>query len=161
MVAAVVRPRTSVPWRRIAPAPRKPTPVTICAAMRVGSVRLPKNDSRLIVVNRHAPTPTSAIVRIPAGCPWYSRSVPIAMLRMRVTTMRRAKSRSPLRGSGSAPARAPAGFVLGLGLVGELRQVKAVDEVSEHCQPLIVDRHLGLVLVVRRFVGLRDDARRV
>src|ERR1700694_1305207 len=67
MVAAVVRPLTSVPCRRMAPAPRKPTPVTIWAAIRVGSVRLPKYGSRLIVVNRHAPTPTSAMVRIPAG----------------------------------------------------------------------------------------------
>ena len=38
-VAAVVRPRTEKPWRMIAPAPRKPMPVTICAAMRVGSAR--------------------------------------------------------------------------------------------------------------------------
>ncbi len=36
-LAAVVSPRTETPWRRIAPAPRKPTPVTICAAIRVGS----------------------------------------------------------------------------------------------------------------------------
>jgi hypothetical protein len=38
-VAAVVSPRTERPWRMIAPAPRKPMPVTICAAIRVGSVR--------------------------------------------------------------------------------------------------------------------------
>src|SRR5919199_769238 len=31
-VAAVVRPRTERPWRMIAPAPRKPIPVTIWAA---------------------------------------------------------------------------------------------------------------------------------
>src|SRR6202022_1386926 len=67
IVAAVVKPRTSVPCRRMAPAPRKPTPVTICAAMRVGSVRLPKAGSRATAVNRHDPTPTKAIVRIPAG----------------------------------------------------------------------------------------------
>ena len=40
-VAAVVRPRTVRPWRMIAPAPRKPMPVTICAAIRVGSKTIP------------------------------------------------------------------------------------------------------------------------
>src|SRR6185503_15793426 len=35
--AAVVRPRTERPDRMIAPAPRKPTPATTCAAMRPGS----------------------------------------------------------------------------------------------------------------------------
>src|SRR5947207_2563070 len=38
-VAAVVSPRTESPSRMIAPAPRNPIPVTICAAMRVGSAR--------------------------------------------------------------------------------------------------------------------------
>ena len=38
-VAAVVSPRTERPWRMIAPAPRKPMPLTICAAMRDGSCR--------------------------------------------------------------------------------------------------------------------------
>jgi hypothetical protein len=37
MVAAVVSPVMSLPSRRMEPAPRKPTPVTICAAMRAGS----------------------------------------------------------------------------------------------------------------------------
>ena len=40
-LAAVVRPRTDMPERMIAPAPRKPIPVTICAAMRVGSTGEP------------------------------------------------------------------------------------------------------------------------
>src|SRR5438270_7041154 len=40
-VAAVVSPRTERPCRMIAPAPRKPIPLTICAAMRVGSMRVP------------------------------------------------------------------------------------------------------------------------
>ena len=39
-VAAVVNPRTDRPCRMIAPAPRKPIPVTICAAIRVGSARM-------------------------------------------------------------------------------------------------------------------------
>ena len=40
-VAAVVRPRTEMPRTMIAPAPRKPIPVTICAAIRVGSKTTP------------------------------------------------------------------------------------------------------------------------
>ena len=38
MVAAVVSPRTRSLRRKIVPAPRKPMPVTICAATREGSV---------------------------------------------------------------------------------------------------------------------------
>src|SRR6266567_2634325 len=117
MEAAVVRPRTSSPWRRMLPAPRNPTPVTICAAMRVGSTRVPKAGTRPIAVNSPAPAPMSAIVRMPAG------------------------------------------FVLGLGLVRELGQVKAVDEVAEHREAFVVDRGLRLVLLVAGFVGLGDDAR--
>ena len=47
-VAAVVSPRTDTPWRMMAPAPRKPIPVTIWAAMRVGSnvTPCPKVKSR-------------------------------------------------------------------------------------------------------------------
>jgi hypothetical protein len=37
--AAVVRPRTEKPSLKITPAPRKPIPVMIPCAMRVGSVR--------------------------------------------------------------------------------------------------------------------------
>ena len=40
IVAAVVRPFTSKPLFNMAPAPKKPTPVTTCAAKRAGS-RLP------------------------------------------------------------------------------------------------------------------------
>ena len=40
--AAVVSPRMESPWRMIAPAPRKPIPVTIWAAMRVGSKTTPE-----------------------------------------------------------------------------------------------------------------------
>ena len=38
-VAAVVSPRMVSPWRMIAPAPRKPMPLTIWAEMRDGSRR--------------------------------------------------------------------------------------------------------------------------
>src|SRR6266852_5991396 len=130
------------------PAPRKPTPVTIDAAMRVGSTRVPKAGSNPSVVNRHDPAPMSAMVRIPAGWPCISRSVPRASPSKRATTMRRPRSASPVKGRGLAPARATAGFVLGLGFVRELGQVKAVDEVAEHRQPLIVDGRLGFFFVV-------------
>ena len=43
--AAVVRPRTAMPWWMIAPAPRKPTPVTTCAATRVGSIGAPEREN--------------------------------------------------------------------------------------------------------------------
>ena len=46
-VAAVVSPRTDRPWRMIAPAPRKPIPVTICAAIRVGSKTRPRGVEKL------------------------------------------------------------------------------------------------------------------
>ena len=40
-LAAVVRPRITMPSLRIAPAPRKPMPDTIWAAIRVGSIGAP------------------------------------------------------------------------------------------------------------------------
>ena len=51
-LAAVVSPRTVRPWRMIAPAPRKPMPVTICAAIRVGSKTTPEG-----VENPKSPQP--------------------------------------------------------------------------------------------------------
>src|SRR5215211_1239713 len=45
--AAVVRPRTERPWRRMAPAPRKPMPVTTWAAIRVGSNAVPRERSKM------------------------------------------------------------------------------------------------------------------
>ena len=41
--AAVVSPRTVSPSRKITPAPRKPIPVMIPCAMRVGSMRTPSS----------------------------------------------------------------------------------------------------------------------
>src|ERR1700674_2388393 len=160
IVAAVVIPWTSPPLRRMVPAPRKPTPVTIWAAMRVGSTRAPKIVSIPIPVKRHAPTPTRAIVRIPAGWPCHSRSQPTAMARTRVTKRRSARSRSPCRGRSSAPSR-PAGFILGAGFVRQLRQVEAVHEVPKDGQPLFVDRCFRLFLFVPGLVSVRDDAGRV
>src|SRR5829696_2045822 len=85
-VAAVVRPRIDNPWRMIAPAPRKPMPVTIWAAMRVGSARMTGSpDSRNslkpyaeTIVNSADPTHTSMCVRNPASRSRSSRSKPIA-----------------------------------------------------------------------------------
>src|SRR5438046_431313 len=149
-----------MPVRRMAPAPRNPTPVTICAAIRVGSVGVP-NFSSPRPAKRQDPMPTRAMVRIPAGWPWYSRSSPMATARMAVTKRRSAKSVSPLSGRASAPSGTPAGLVLASRLVRELGKVEAVDEVAEHGEALLVDRSLALVLVVRPLVWVRDDARRL
>ena len=52
--AAVVRPEILLPSRKIAPAPKKPTPDTICAAIRPGSppISAMYKDN---MVNRAAP----------------------------------------------------------------------------------------------------------
>src|SRR6185437_8760860 len=86
--AAVVSPRTVRPFRMIAPAPRKPMPLTTCAAIRDGSRRTrtfgppeprtswkPKAET---IVNSAAPIATSMWVRSPASCSRHSRSIPIA-----------------------------------------------------------------------------------
>src|SRR6266540_7497783 len=84
-LAAVVRPRTERPWRMIAPAPRKPIPVTICAAILVGSMRTtfaPEfrkswNPYAPTIVNSAEPSATSRWVRRPASRSRSSRSTPI------------------------------------------------------------------------------------
>ena len=66
MVAAVVSPEMLPPLRRIVPAPKKPTTVTICAAtLDWPSVSKPKLD---MMVKRAEPTATNDSVRSPAGC---------------------------------------------------------------------------------------------
>src|SRR3954471_238902 len=85
-VAAVVSPRTERPSRMIEPAPRKPIPVTICAATRDGSARtmLPPparnswNPYADTIVKRAEPSDTSRCVRMPASRSRISRSKPIA-----------------------------------------------------------------------------------
>ena len=74
--AAVVIPLTSRPPCTIAPAPRKPTPVTICAATR------PESPCGVVktkdtIVYTAAPRQTRMSVRSPAGLSCRSRSVPI------------------------------------------------------------------------------------
>src|SRR3954453_6504489 len=85
-VAAVVSPRTESPSRMIAPAPRKPMPVTIWAAMRDGSARTmlppPARNSWKpyadTIVKSAEPSETSRCVRIPASRSRSSRSNPTA-----------------------------------------------------------------------------------
>src|SRR5436189_1859506 len=85
-VAAVVSPRTERPWRMIAPAPRKPIPLTICAAIRVGSIRAyawPAATKSLkpyaeTSVKSAEPRQTTRCVRSPAPRSRSSRSMPIA-----------------------------------------------------------------------------------
>src|SRR3954469_15373594 len=90
-VAAVVSPRTERPCRMIAPAPRKPIPVTIWAAMRVGSTRTPKfaKPYAETSVNNADPTETTRCVRSPACRSRSSRSKPIAPPRSAATRSRR------------------------------------------------------------------------
>src|SRR2546430_16526312 len=164
IIAAVVRPRTSSPCLRMLPAPRKPTPVTIWAAIRVGSTVLPKIGIRPSPVNKHEPAPMSAIVRIPAAWPLIERSVPSGRPITSATKTRKARSNSPESGVLSAPAGTTsgpvlrAGFVLRAWLVGKLGEVQAVHEVAEHGEPLLVDDSLHLVFVPFGLVGLGDDA---
>src|SRR5882762_1596516 len=95
-VAAVVSPRIERPSRMIAPAPRKPMPVTIWAAMRVGSARttlapLARNAWKPYaetIVKSAEPSETSRWVRIPASRSRSSRSTPIAPPRAAATARR-------------------------------------------------------------------------
>ena len=66
IVAAVVIPWTLVPLRRIAPPPRNPMPVTICAAMRSG---VPPACAIWIetMVKSADPSAIRMLVRRPAG----------------------------------------------------------------------------------------------
>ena len=64
-VAAVVRPWTPLRVRMIAPAPRNPIPVTICAVMRVGSLAAVASSSDMIVKSAE-PMPIRMFVRNPA-----------------------------------------------------------------------------------------------
>src|SRR3954454_16009362 len=84
----------------IRPSPRKPIPVTTCAAMRVGSARTtlppPTRNSwkpyAETIVNRHEPTETSRCVRKPASRSRSSRSRPTAPPSPAATTTRRSSS---------------------------------------------------------------------
>src|SRR5436190_1814167 len=77
MVAALVRPTTAPRACRIVPAPMKPTPVTICAATRVGS-EFPEAIVIDSLVYKTEPMQIRMFVRRPAGFPPSSRSSPMA-----------------------------------------------------------------------------------
>src|SRR5437868_11342583 len=165
MEAAVVSPRTSSPWRRMLPAPRNPTPVTIWAAMRVGSTVLAKSGMRPRPVNMHDPALIKAMVRRPAGWPRNSRSAPMSRPRPSAMVTRMARSTSPDMGVALTPAGATsgpvlrAGFVLGTRLVRKLGEVQAVHEVAEHGEALFVDDGVCLFLIAAlELVRLGDDA---
>src|SRR5690348_5564421 len=74
----------------IAPAPRKPMPLTICTAMLVGSTA--RNSAKPYAetrVNSAEPTQTTACVRRPAARSRSSRSAPIAPPRTAAMPSRR------------------------------------------------------------------------
>jgi hypothetical protein len=75
-LAAVVRFRTVVPWRKMRPAPMKPMPLATSEATRVTSnwmlvARCDASNSRKPIVeitpNSPAPSATARCVRRPAG----------------------------------------------------------------------------------------------
>ena len=63
-VAAVFRPCTLNPSRKMMPAPRKPIPDTTCAATRVGLTSFGTSCEK--ITKLAAPNATSALVRSPA-----------------------------------------------------------------------------------------------
>src|SRR5947208_15565056 len=77
IVAAVVSPRTASPRRIIAPAPKKPMPDTICAAMRAESVpgMIPIFKEKM--VKSVEPTQISVFVLKPAGLSYSSLYQPM------------------------------------------------------------------------------------
>src|SRR5437773_1188591 len=79
-----------MPSRMIVPAPRKPMPVTTCAATRVGSTLVPNSSKPYAPtsVNRQAPSETSRWVRMPASRSRNSRSIPTAAPRPAATASR-------------------------------------------------------------------------
>ena len=86
----------------IAPAPRKPTPVTIWAAIRVGSKTTPDAVEKVqsdqayaeTIVKSAAPSATSRCVRNPASRSRSSRSRPTAAPRPAASPRRNASSAS-------------------------------------------------------------------
>jgi hypothetical protein len=84
-VAAVLRPVTCSPSRKMMPAPRKPIPETTCAATRVG---LPSSGNRPSKTTKlAAPIATSVLVRKPAIRCRHWRSNPM-MAPIKVATPR-------------------------------------------------------------------------
>src|ERR1051326_7346870 len=155
-VAAVVRPRTVRPWRMIAPAPRKPMPVTICAAIRVGSarttwsplVRNSRNPYADTIVNSAEPRQTSRCVRKPASRSRSSRSKPIAPPSAAANASRPRSSPQPSEGIALSNCRLER-CALQLGdLLDPFRR-----EVEERVEQLAAER-----LALRRRLHLDENA---
>src|ERR671934_1696890 len=132
-VAAVVSPRTDSPWRMIAPAPRKPIPVTICAAIRVGSARTTLDPEARnawkpyaeTIVKSAEPSETSRCVRRPASRSLISRSSPIAAPSAAASASRRTTS-----GQSSVGTLCTERVPLGGGDLGDSRR-REVDHLVE------------------------------
>src|SRR5437763_7452461 len=142
-VAAVVSPRTDRPSRMIAPAPRKPMPVTICAAIRVGSARTteppfvrnswkPKAET---IVNSAEPSDTNKWVRIPASRSRSSRSKPTAAPSPPATA-RRPSASHPFS-DGISLTRNRNGLLLETQQVLDPRR----SEIEQLVQPLALERN--------------------
>src|SRR2546430_14373243 len=119
-VAAVATPRLESPCRMLAPAPRKPIPVAICAAIRVGSVRTrpppcrrkSRNPYAEAIVKRAEPSETSMCVRKPASRSRNSRSRPTAP--PSAAARARRSSASSHESDGTLDASSIEGLLLGL-----------------------------------------------
>src|SRR5436305_12346331 len=143
-VAAVVSPRTESPSRMMAPAPRKPIPVTICAAMRDGSARttLPpftRNSWKPYaetIVKSAEPSDTSRCVRMPASRSRISRSNPIIPPRPHANA-RRTSASHPVS-PGMLLTRCIDGLLLEDGEVFDPRN----REIEQLVEPCPVERHL-------------------
>src|SRR5215210_761194 len=104
----------------MAPAPRKPIPVTICAAMRVGSARMtlsspvrkPRKPYAEAIVKSAEPTETSMCVRKPASRSRSSRSIPTAPPSAAASASRRRTSSH--ESDGTLAARSIESLPLGL-----------------------------------------------
>src|SRR5581483_818298 len=142
-VAAVVSPRTDRPSRMMAPAPRKPMPVTIWAAMRVGSARttaapLVRNSwkpNAEMIVKSAEPSETSRCVRTPASRSRISRSKPTAAPRNAASRRRPAIVPSPSDGMLLARSRNRL-FLESLQLLDPAR-----GEVEQLVEACAVERH--------------------
>src|SRR5689334_19132617 len=143
-VAAVVSPRTERPSRMMAPAPRKPIPVTIWAAIRVGSVRtsvppLVRNSWKPYaetIVKSAAPSETSRCVRMPASRSRSSRSKPTTAPSPPAAVRRRSASQPSSDGTSLTRNRN--------GLLLEALQLldAAGREVEQLVEPLALERDL-------------------
>src|SRR5689334_18796102 len=143
-VAAVVSPRTDSPSRMIAPAPRKPMPVTIWAAIRVGSARTtapplarnswkPKAET---IVKSAEPIDTRRWVRMPASRSRSSRSNPITAPSAPASASRRVASQPERAGISLTRNRN--------GLLLEALQIldAGCGEIEQLVEPLALERHL-------------------